>query len=188
MEKQERRIIELLVEAHSNELVLANTLRLHIPMARDESYKTLLKGHLEETKAHARKLRYRLEKLGAFRSAATLAYAAVQNGMKQTLGLAKGPIDVARAGRDLNEKMLRNAIDEVMSEGLEIGAYDAIEAVAQAIGDGETAQLAALIKADEERMFEALRLEIPRLAALVAAEDADVAPMEEAGSVSGGLP
>jgi hypothetical protein len=108
--------------------------------------------------------------------------------MKQTLGLAKGPIDVARAGRDFNEKMLRNAIDEVMSEGLEIGAYDAIEAVAQAIGDGETAQLAALIKADEERMFEALRLEIPRLAALVAAEDADMAPMEEAGSVSGGLP
>jgi hypothetical protein len=63
--------------------------------------------------------------------------------------------------------MLRNARDEIMTEGMEIATYDTIETVARGLGDHETAELAAEIRIDEETMFNALRKEIPVLADIV---------------------
>jgi ferritin-like metal-binding protein YciE len=87
----------------------------------------------------------------------------VQNVAKQAVVLSKGPRDALRDGRDTQEKMVRNAMDEAMTEGLEIASYDAIESFAKALGDNETATLAADIRADEERMLQDLRGLIPEL-------------------------
>ena len=158
-------ITKLLVEAHSTELAQITTLQAHIPMAAAPSYRHLLESHMRETREHANRIQRRLSDLGYSRNLLAAGFAAAQNVVKQGLVLTKGPIDAIRSGPDLNEKMLRNARDEIMTEGFEIAAYDTLESVARGFGDHETAELAADIRLDEERMLEALRKEIPILAA-----------------------
>lgn len=159
--------MEMLAEAHANELALVNTLEAHIRIAERGSYRTLLQEHLRETNSHATQIKRRLDRLGYNESILNRSYALAQNVLKQTLVLAKGPVDMIRGGTDVHEKMLRNARDEVMTEGMEISTYDAIESLARGLGDNETAELAAMIRLDEEQMLDALRKEIPILADLV---------------------
>ena len=59
--------------------------------------------------------------------------------------------------------MLKNAKDAAATEALEIATYTAIERLARAVGDDETAKLAASIRADEEQMLERVLKEIPKL-------------------------
>lgn len=159
--KQE--VIKLLVEAHSNEIALINTLNAHVALAESGSYRTLIRQHLRETERHADLLWKRLTQLGYSKSLPAIAFGLVQNTVKQGLVMAKGPVDMIR-GQNVREKMLRNARDEAQTEGLEIAAYDALESVARSVGDHETAELAAQIRLDEEAMLEGLRKEIPILA------------------------
>jgi hypothetical protein len=58
---------------------------------------------------------------------------------------------------DVNEKMVRNARDEVVTEALEIATYDYVERLARNVGDTETAELAADIRGEEEAMLADLR-------------------------------
>ena len=167
MYRGKERLLELLAEAHSNELALINTLEAHVRIADRGSYKSVLQDHLRETKSHAAQIKRRMDRLGYAESLVSRGYGLTQNLIKQGLVLTKGPIDLIRGGTDVKEKMLRNARDAVMTEGMEIGAYDTIETVARGLGDHETAELAASIRLDEERMFDALRKEIPILADLV---------------------
>jgi len=167
MYRGKERLLELLAEAHSNELALINTLEAHIRISDRGSYKSLLQEHLRETKSHAAQTKRRLDRLGYSESLIARSYGLAQNLIKQGIVLTKGPLDLVRGGTDVKEKMLRNAIDEVMTEGLEIAVYDTIETVARGLGDHETAELVASIRLDEERMFEALRKEIPILADLI---------------------
>jgi rubrerythrin len=76
--------------------------------------------------------------------------------------LGKTPFDLLR-GSGGEEKVLKNAKDACASESLEIATYTAIERLARSVGDDETAELAASIRADEERMLERLVREIPKL-------------------------
>lgn len=175
MAENNKQLIKLLVEAHSNEVALINTLTAHHKLAEGGSYKSLIQSHLNETKEHAKRLQRRLDELGYSRSLLALGYAGIQNVVKQGMVLTKGPIDALRGGGDAKEKMVRNAMDEAATEGLEIGAYDTIEAYARSIGDHRTAELAADIRLDEERMFEALRKEIPALAESAARIEAPTA-------------
>ena len=71
----------------------------------------------------------------------------------QTLALWKAPLDLMR-GATVEEKVLENAKDACAAEALEIATYTALEHVARAAGDEETADLAASIRTDEERMLE----------------------------------
>ena len=86
----------------------------------------------------------------------------------QALVLTKGPFDLLRGGPSGEEKLLKNARDEVVTEALEIATYDALEALALAVGDDATARLAARHRGQEERMLEQLRGHIPHLANAVA--------------------
>ena len=71
--------------------------------------------------------------------------------------MASAPVDIIRGRVNVREKMLKNAIDQSMTEGFEIAIYDAIESVARITGDHQTAELAAEIRVDEEQMLEGLR-------------------------------
>lgn len=164
--KQE--VIKLLVEAHADEVALINTLNAHLAIAESGTYKTLIRHHLRETERHADLVWKRLTQLGFSRSLPAIGVGLVQNTIKQAFVLAKGPVDVLRGRTNVLEKMLRNARDEVQTEGHEIAAYDVIESVARSVGDHETAELAAQIRVDEEAMLEGLRKEIPVLADLFA--------------------
>ena len=71
----------------------------------------------------------------------------------QALALGKTPFDLLR-GSGGEEKVLKNAKDACATEALEIATYTAIERLAGAVGDEQTAKLAASIRADEEKMLE----------------------------------
>ena len=159
-----QQVIKLLVEAHSNEVALISTLNAHLSMTESGTYRTLVRNHIRETERHADLIQKRLTQLGYSRSLPVAAYGLVQNVVKQGLVMAKGPVDMIRGRMNVNEKMMRNAMDEAMTEGLEIASYDTIESVARSVGDHETAELAAQIRVDEEAMLEGLRKEIPLLA------------------------
>ena len=59
--------------------------------------------------------------------------------------------------------MLKNAKDAAATEALEIATYTSIERLAKVAGDDKTAQLAASILADEEKMLARVLREIPKL-------------------------
>ncbi|HET7481542.1 MAG TPA: DUF892 family protein [Actinomycetota bacterium] len=173
-------VIKLLIDAHSNELALVNVLNAHLAIAEKGSYATLLRNHLRETERHADLIQKRLTRLGYSESIPAMAYGVVQNTVKQALVMAKGPVDMLRGRTNVREKMVRNAMDEAMTEGFEIATYDTIEAVARTVGDHETAELAAEIRVDEEQMLDGLRKEIPILAdSFVRIKITDLGPTAE---------
>ena len=173
-----QKLIKLLAEAHSNETALISTLTAHLSLTQKGSYRSLLEDHLEETKDHAEMVQGRLDELGWSRNPLQLGFGLAQNAVKQGLVMVKGPLDALRGGPDADEKMLKNAMDEAMTEGLEIAAYDTIESVARSLGDHKTAELAASIRLDEEQMFESLRKEIPVLAQRFVGSEGNVGRQE----------
>ena len=162
MSTSEQKVVQYLDEARASELALALTLRAHIAITPRGEYRSGLDRHLGETNDHARRLQARLRELGPSRSPWHSVLGLAQSMAEQALVLAKGPVDLAR-GFSPEEKMLKNAKDECAIEALEIATYDALEALARAVGDGETADLAASIRGDEERMLDLLRQQIPTL-------------------------
>jgi len=175
------KVIQLLVEAHSNELALIDVLSSHGKMAKSGPYRTLIESHLRETRQHAERIQQRLTRLGHRQSVVSMGYGLMQNTIKQTLVIAKAPVDMIRGRGNVHEKMLRNAMDEVMTEGMEIASYDAIESLARSVGDNETAELAAEIRVDEEQMLDSLRKEIPGLASLVAQTEVPITERTNVG-------
>ena len=76
--------------------------------------------------------------------------------------------------------MLKNAKDEYHEEAEEIANYTAIETLAEAVGDKETAKLAKGIKREEERMAKFLEKLIPQLTKAVAQEEIPAAERKTA--------
>jgi ferritin-like metal-binding protein YciE len=134
------------------------------------AYRTALEKHLDQTRDHAARVGRRRRELGAGGNPLTAAVGAVESVVGQVLALGKTPFDLLR-GSGGEEKVLKNAKDASASEALEIATYTAIERLARAVGDDQTAELAASIRADEEKMLERILREIPKLTdAVVRAE------------------
>ena len=164
VERARALVIQILQEAHATEQALVTNLRAHIAMTPRGSYRESLERHLAETQQHERAVARRIREVGRDRGVLSAVYGAVTSVVGQALVLTKGPLDLLRGGPDGDEKLLKNARDEVVTEALEIATYDALEALAQAIGDDATARLAARHRGQEERMLEQLRNHIPKLA------------------------
>jgi ferritin-like metal-binding protein YciE len=158
-------VLQYLSEAHALELALVTNLNAHSAMTPRGTYRTLLERHRDTTQGHADALEKRINELGedVGRGIVTKATDLARDAVGQAIVLTKGPIDMVR-GTGVSEKLLKNAKDEVTTEAQEIATYDALEAAAKAAGDEPTAKLAAAHRADEEKMLEALRREIPKLA------------------------
>jgi ferritin-like metal-binding protein YciE len=157
-------LVQQLDEAHATEQALVTNLRAHIAMTPRGSYRDSLERHLTETQQHERAVARRIREIGRDRGVLAAAYGLVTTAVGQAIVLTKGPFDLLRGGTDGAEKLLKNARDEVATEALEIAIYDAIEALAKAVGDDATARLAARHRGQEERMLEQLRGHIPHLA------------------------
>jgi len=156
-------LVTQLEEAHANELAAVTTLGAHAAMTPAGPYRRLLERHRAETREQAERLQTRLVELGATRSPLAVGYGAASAVVGQALALTKGPIDLLR-GRAGEEKLFKNAKDEMVTEAAEIATYDGIEATAYAVGDVKTAELAASIREQEQATFDALRAELPTLA------------------------
>ena len=156
-------ILQYLHEAHATEQALVTNLRAHIAMTPSGAYRRTLERHLAETRQHGRAIEHRLGELGGgTRGVVGLAYGIVQTLVGQALVLTKGPLDMLR-GAGGEEKLVKNAKDEAATEMLEIATYDALEELARAVGDEQTARLAARHREQEERALRELRGHIVKL-------------------------
>jgi ferritin-like metal-binding protein YciE len=161
----EAKLIQYLNEAYSKEKELETALEAHIPLATRASYKKRLQQHLQETRRHGRDVERRIKQLGGNGTGEVAA--TLQSTAAKAIALAQGPLHAVR-GTGEAERELKNAKTEYANEAEEIATYTAIEALAESVGDRETAQLARAIRRDEERMGSFLGRLIPQLTRAVA--------------------
>ncbi|MGZ6615772.1 MAG: DUF892 family protein [Solirubrobacteraceae bacterium] len=171
MEASKQKVVQYLSEAHASESALVRVLQSQIAMTPRGTYRTGLETHLSETRNHAARVSRRLKTLDQGSNPFTAFVGLWEDLVGQTLALAKTPFDLIR-GSGGEEKVLKNAKDACATEALEIATYTAIERLARAVDDEETAKLAASIRADEEKMLHRILREIPKLTDAVV--DADV--------------
>ena len=170
------KLIQYLNEAYGKERELETALTAHISMTTRPPYKKRLQQHLKETKAHARNVERRIKQLGGKAEAVPApgplgdAASAVSSAASKAVSAAKGPLHAIR-GTSEQEKMLKNAKTEFWNEHEEIANYNAIETLAEALGDKETAKLARGIRREEERMARYLERQIPTLTKAVTQEE-----------------
>jgi len=170
MSKSEQKIVQYLNEAQSTEDGLVRVLQSQIAMTPQGSYRKGLEKHLGDTRRHAERLRQRRDELDGGGNRLKAGVGAAESVVGQVLAVAKTPLDLVR-GNGGEEKVLKNAKDACATEALEIATYTALERLARSVGDQTTADLAASIRADEEKMLERILREIPKLTeAVVAAE------------------
>ena len=169
---RDAKLIQYLNEAHSKEKELETSLQAHIGMTTRPPYKKRLQQHLKETKSHSKQLERRIKKIGG-------TTAKVPELASKGVALAKGPLHMLR-GTGEEEKLLKNAKTQYSEEHEEIATYRAIEAMAETLGDKETAKLARAIRRDEERMASYLERLLPTLTKAVAR--AEVPAAERNGS------
>jgi ferritin-like metal-binding protein YciE len=169
LNERDTKLVQYLNEAYGKEKQLETALEAHIAMTTRAPYKKRLQQHLKETKAHARDVERRIKKLGgqAGSEGVTGAANSLQSAANKAAALAQGPLHMAR-GTSEQEKLLKNAKTEFQDEAEEIATYTAIETLATAVGDKETAQLAKRIRREEERMSSFLERLIPQLTKAVA--------------------
>jgi ferritin-like metal-binding protein YciE len=172
MSQSEQKIVQYLNEAHALESGLVQVLRSQIAMTPEGSYRSGLEKHLRETQAHADRVKARQGELASAANPFVAGVAFMEDVAAQTLALWKAPLDLMR-GATVAEKVLENAKDACAAEALEIATYTALEHLARAAGDEPTAELAASIRADEERMLERVTGELPKLARAVVGDRAD---------------
>ena len=155
----DERVIQYLREARADELALARTLKTHIASAPRGDYRDGLQGYLVETRTHARRVHGRLHDLGAAENPLRSSARFLREAGGGMLALGRVPLK----GVGHHKRRLRGAQFGCATEGLVIATYTALELVADRVGDRETAQLAAEICAEEQRMLEWLRHEIVKL-------------------------
>jgi ferritin-like metal-binding protein YciE len=165
-----QKIAQYLGEARASEDALVRVLQSQIAMTPSGSYRSALQTHLDETRRHAARVGGRLSALDEGRTPLQAVVGFWEDIVGQGLALTKTPLDLLR-GTGGEEKVLKNAKDAAATEALEIATYTAIERLARAVGDDETADLANSILADEEKMLARVMREIPKLTdAVVRAE------------------
>jgi ferritin-like metal-binding protein YciE len=170
------KLAQYLNEAYGKEKELETALQAHISMTTKPPYKKRLQQHLRETKAHARQVERRIKQLGGKAELVAApgpvgdTASAVTAAASKAVAAAKGPVHALR-GTGESEKMLKNAKDEYWNEFQEIATYTAIETLAEAVGDKDTAKLARGIRREEERMAKFLEGQIPVLTKAVAREE-----------------
>ena len=179
MSKSEQKVVQYLTEAHATETGLVRVLQSQIAMTPSGPYRTGLEKHLGETHSHAERVQKRLAELDHGSNPLKAGIGAVEGVLGQVLAVAKTPLDLVR-GSGGEEKVLKNAKDACAAEALEVATYTALERLARSVGDDTTADLAASIRADEQKMLERILREIPKLTEAVVRAEVEGLPSYDA--------
>jgi len=174
------KLLQYLNEAYGKERELETALQAHIEMTTRMPYKKRLREHLTETKRHGREVEKRIKKISGGDGPAKIASVAGE-ATGRAKSLAKGPLHIVR-GTSEAEKMLKNVKTEYFNEHEEIATYTAIETLAEAVGDKETAKVARSIRRDEERMARFLERQIPVLTKAVVQEEVPASERRKSGA------
>lgn len=180
-------LVQYLREARATEAGLTQTLQVHIAATPPGEHRARLERHLDQTRAHEQMLAARLGELDEgpdpLRQALTLVSAPVGYGLGAARGASRAmlsvvgwPLSLLRGpGPSAADRVLRNVRAESASEALEVATYTAIERLAEAEGDAETARLAAEIRAEEEEMLAYLQEAVVELTDRLAGRRSQVA-------------
>jgi UDP-glucose 4-epimerase len=141
---RDEQIVKYLADVHSIELQALAQLRAAPKIAGDERLCQAFEQHLLETESQERRVRERLEALGA--EPAKLKDAAGAVG-------GWGMVAFAASQPDTPGKLAMHAYSY---EHMELAAYELLKRLAERAGDEETARMAADIAAEEGRMAECL--------------------------------
>jgi ferritin-like metal-binding protein YciE len=138
--KLQEKLVDYVQDAHAMEQNVSTMLDSMIATTDDPEIKEMLEHHKRQTEEHERRLRERLDAMGAGTS------------MTKAIGgvgaaLFKGAGDIARS-----DKHAKNARDGYVTEHMEIAAYELLERLAKRAGDEETAQVARQNRSDEQAM------------------------------------
>src|SRR3954463_11778297 len=133
-------LVKYLTDVHAMEVQALVQMRAAPKIAEDPQVEQVLETHLEGTEVHERLVRERLE-----------AHDAKPSRIEDLLGAlsGKGFVLFARSQTDTPGKLATHAFSY---EHMELAAYDLLERVAERAGDGETAEVAKRIRADEDAM------------------------------------
>ena len=167
---KDAKLIQWLNEAYGKEKQQETALAAHIQMAEQATHKKRLQQHLKETKGHAREVEKRIKKLGGKAEAVDLpgpdvvgeGVTALASVAGRAVAQAQGVVQGAR-GTSTQERNLKNAKDELHEEAEEIANYTAIIALAEQVGDKDTVKLAKGILREEQRMYDFVAKQIPKL-------------------------
>lgn len=162
-------ITQYLHEAYAKERELERALEAHVSETERPAYKKRLRQHLTETRHHAKAVQKRLKQLGAEDSILAEGAHLIEAAVGAGKAVAKAPMEMI-GSTNAQEQMLSNARSEFKSENEEIALYTTIEALAEKVGDKETAKLARSILREEERMAKFISGQLPALANAVATE------------------
>jgi ferritin-like metal-binding protein YciE len=164
---RDAKLVQFLNEAHAKEAELEADLTAHISLTQKAPYKKRLQQHLKETRDHKRRVAQRIKQLGGQASSGVRAPgvpSAIGELAGKGVAAVKGQMGMARAAvTEQAETHLRNAREELREEYVEIGTYTAIEALANEVGDKDTAKLARDIRRDEQKTADYLERLIPQL-------------------------
>ena len=164
MNERDAKLVQWLSEAHAKEAELEADLAVHIKVTEKPAYKKRLQQHLKETRSHKRSVERRIKKLGGSAAKVPGVPKVVGEAAGKAVAGVKGQVGTARAlVTSQPETHLRNAQEELREEHVEIAMYTRIEALAEEVGDRDTAKLAREIRRDEERMAKFLDSELKRL-------------------------
>lgn len=152
-------LIKWLNDAYSMERSVEETLKKHAKDAEDyPEVQTRVRRHLEQTQTHAERVRSCIESLGGDVSS-------LKAGFSEMIGKIKG------AGSGLaRDEMVKNALDEYMTEHLEIASYLSLIEAAESEGADQVAAVCREILRDEQEMAEWLRDRIPEVTRTYLAE------------------
>jgi ferritin-like metal-binding protein YciE len=186
---RDQKLVQYLGEAYGSERRRQASLEAHISTATRAPYKKRLQQHLGESRRHAEALWRRMRQLrgappvlSAMPTSLGSAAEAVIDSAQKATALARGPLR-ALLGTGEAERELRNARSEYAQEAQEVGMYSALEALARAVADADTEQLARELLRDEQRMMAYLEREIPRMTTAVAR--AEIPASQRNGAVGG---
>jgi ferritin-like metal-binding protein YciE len=182
---RDAKLVQLLNEAYTKEKQLEVALQAHVEVTTRDDYEKRLKDHLKETRSHAGQVSKRIKQLGGTPETVSvpgpegLAKAAesVSEVVAKAKAAAQGPLDAVRRSGEQG-KMLRNARTEYRDEAEEIAIYTAIDSIATATGDKQTAKLARDIMRQEERMQQFLAKLLPELSVDFAHDEIPVSEIE----------
>jgi ferritin-like metal-binding protein YciE len=157
-DKLQQKLVDYVQDAHAMEQNVSTMLDSMISTTDDPEIKQMLKHHKQQTAEHERRLRERLDAMGAGTSKA-----------KEVGGIGaalfKGVGDMART-----DKPGKNARDAYTTEHMEIAAYELLERLAKRAGDEETAEVARQNRSEEQAMAKKIESNWDRFLELTLAE------------------
>ena len=144
------RVIAWLNDAHAMERSIAQVLKNHAGDAKDRpQIQARNQQHLDESNRHAELVAGCIRRLGG-------GVSALKTGVATMMGTVQGMTTGL-----FRDELVKNALHDYGTEHFEMACYRALIAVAQEVGDQETAAVCQQIIADEEAMAAWLNEQLP---------------------------